>query len=472
MRVSTSYIFDSGVANMQRRMADALKLQQQLAAQRRILTPSDDPVGAAQALELTQASNVNGLYMKNQDNATDSLAQSESQLGTAGTLLQSMYTRMVQLGDGALSDSDRRNITTELRENFKDLIGIANQTDGLGNYLFSGYRGDTQPFSGDIESGVTYLGDAGHRELQLSPSRSVPVSASGLDVFMRVPDMSVPFQANAATGNGGTGVIYSPTVTDPTQWNVPGNTEIYDIVFTGANTYEIRDYQNVAVPGFTGLTYTPSDIPLPDATTLSLTTAPVLGGKYSTTNYDIVFDNPSTAGAGSFSYSVFDKQGTPIPGFQKQVYTPATIALPDGGQVSMAGAPNAGDTFEIRPAGVTDVFSVISDLVLAAEQPYQQTDAATRAKFDEQLGHALSNMQASMDNLLKHRANFGAYMQEADQLKAASTDRDLQYDTTLSRLQDVDMTQAISDLTLTQTALKAAQLSFSQVSQLSLFNYM
>ena len=44
MRVSTSLIFDSGTASMQKRIADALKLQQQLASQRRMLTPSDDPV--------------------------------------------------------------------------------------------------------------------------------------------------------------------------------------------------------------------------------------------------------------------------------------------------------------------------------------------------------------------------------------------------------------------------------------------
>ena len=91
MRVSTSQIFDSGTASMQKRIADALKLQQQLASQRRILVPSDDPVAAAQALEVTQAKSINALYMKNQDVATDSLAAGESTLTSAYTLLQSMY---------------------------------------------------------------------------------------------------------------------------------------------------------------------------------------------------------------------------------------------------------------------------------------------------------------------------------------------------------------------------------------------
>lgn len=475
MRVSTSYIFDSGTASMQRRISDALKLQQQLASQRRMLTPSDDPVAAAQALEVTQSQNINSLYMSNQNAAKDIMAVGEGNLTSAHQLMQSMYTTMVKLGNGALSDADRRTITTELRENFKQLMGFANETDGLGNYLFSGYNGNTKPFIGDIDNGVSYVGDSGGRSLQVSPSRSLQVGESGLDIFMRVPNKSVPFQAGAAAGNGGNAVIYSPTVTNPTQWNVPGNTQIYDIVFDNPSTapapalsYTINDYTGAAVS--TG-NYTPAEIDLPDLTAYTLPSAPVLGGTYSTANYDIVFDNPSTAAAGSFSYTIYDKQAKPISGFQNLSYTPASIALPNGGQVSMTGTPNAGDTFNIRPAGTTDVFSVISDLVLAAEQPYQKTDAATRGAFDQQLASTLSNIQSSMDNLLKYQANYGSRMKEAEDLQSAGADRNLQYKTTLSRLEDVDLAETISDLTRTETALTAAQQSFSMISKLSLFNY-
>lgn len=471
MRVSTSYIYDSGTASMQRRISDALRLQQQLASQRRMLTPSDDPVAAAQALEVTQSMSINSLYLKNQDNAGDILAVGESNLTSAHTLLQSMYTSMVRLGDGALADADRRTIATELREGFKQLMGIANETDGLGNYLFAGYSGNTQPFVGDIENGVSFVGDGGGRSLQVSASRSLQVGESGLDVFMRVPNKSVPFLAEAATGNAGTGVVYAPTVTNPTQWHVPANTQIYNIEFTAANTYDITDYQGNPVAGFTGLPFTPAEIDLPDATQLNLTSTPVLGATYSTPNYDVVFDNPSIAAVGSYSYTVFDKQGKPVSGFQNLNYTPVSIALPNGGQVSMAGAPDVGDVFNINPAGTTDVFSVLSSLVLAAERPYQRTDTATRAEFDQQLAHALSNIQSSMDNILKYQSNYGARMKEAEDLKSAGSDRNLQYSTTLSRLEDVDLTQAITDLTKTETALTAAQQSFSMISKLSLFNY-
>ncbi|HWU84339.1 MAG TPA: flagellar hook-associated protein FlgL [Rhodocyclaceae bacterium] len=419
MRVSTSMLFDRGVSSMQDRTAEVLKLQQQLAANRRILTPSDDPVAAAQALEITQAKNVNELYIQNQAEASDTMALGESQLNDAGTLLQSTYEKIVQLGDGALADQDRASIATQLRENFKQLMSIGNQTDGLGKYIFGGYRGDTQPFVGDIDNGVTYQGDAGHRELQVSASRSLQVSESGLDVFMRVPNTSVPFRADAASTNTGSATISTPTVTDASLWNVAGNAQIYDVTFTDAGggdfSYDITDYQGNSIG--TG-TYTPT----------------------------------------------LDTDGNPVP---------VQIALPGlGAEFTISGTPADGDVVNIRPAGTTDVFSVISNVVDLAEQPYQSADAATRARYDEQLGYALTNIQSSLDNMLKYRAGFGARMQEAETLQSAGSERSLEYTNTLSRLQDVDMTQAISDLTKTQTTLQAAQLSFSKVTQLSLFNYL
>ena len=77
-----------------------------------------------------------------------------------------------------------------------------------------------------------------------------------------------------------------------------------------------------------------------------------------------------------------------------------------------------------------------------------------------------------MDNVLKYQSNYGARMKEAEDLQSAASDRGLQYSTTLSRLEDVDMTKAISDLTMTQMTLQAAQQSFSMISKLSLFNYL
>ena len=56
MRISTSTIYDSGVATMQQQTQKLLQTQQQLSTGLRILTPADDPVAAAQALQVKEAS--------------------------------------------------------------------------------------------------------------------------------------------------------------------------------------------------------------------------------------------------------------------------------------------------------------------------------------------------------------------------------------------------------------------------------
>ena len=53
MRISTSQIFDAGALGIQNGQGSLFKLQNQLSTGRKVLTPKDDPVAAAQALVVT-----------------------------------------------------------------------------------------------------------------------------------------------------------------------------------------------------------------------------------------------------------------------------------------------------------------------------------------------------------------------------------------------------------------------------------
>jgi flagellar hook-associated protein 3 FlgL len=63
-------------------------------------------------------------------------------------------------------------------------------------------------------------------------------------------------------------------------------------------------------------------------------------------------------------------------------------------------------------------------------------------------------------------------MNEVDTVSSINSSVDLQYQQTLSNLQDLDMVKALTDLTSKQTQLDAAQKSFVSTSKLSLFNYL
>lgn len=89
---------------------------------------------------------------------------------------------------------------------------------------------------------------------------------------------------------------------------------------------------------------------------------------------------------------------------------------------------------------------------------------------------ALADVGGSFDttlqNVTTHQADVGIRLQQLDALDALGSSRDLQYAQNLSSLQDLDYNKALSDLSRQQLALQAAQKTFVQISNLSLFNYM
>jgi len=52
MRISTQTLFESGATRLGELQSSLVKTQQQIATGRRMLSPSDDPIGAARALEV------------------------------------------------------------------------------------------------------------------------------------------------------------------------------------------------------------------------------------------------------------------------------------------------------------------------------------------------------------------------------------------------------------------------------------
>ena len=113
MRVSSGMIHDAGVLSMQKQTASLLHTQQQVASGRRLLVPSDDPLAAARALELTQARTGNALMLDNQKAAGEALGIEENSLTAVGDLIDGVRTLAVQAGNAGLTASDRLSILND-----------------------------------------------------------------------------------------------------------------------------------------------------------------------------------------------------------------------------------------------------------------------------------------------------------------------------------------------------------------------
>ena len=182
MRISTQLLFESGAARIGDLQSSLLRTQQQIASGRRILTPSDDPVGATRALEITQAQSINTQYGVNRQNAKSTLSEVEATLSSVTELLQDVRTTTIAAGNGILGDTERGFMATELNARLDQLLGLANSRDAMGNYLFSGFQTDTPAFVKSA-TGATYQGDAGQRMAQVDATRQMAVTTPGSTVF-------------------------------------------------------------------------------------------------------------------------------------------------------------------------------------------------------------------------------------------------------------------------------------------------
>lgn len=182
MRISTQLLFESGAARIGDLQSSLLRTQQQIASGRRILNPSDDPVGATRALEITQSQSINTQYGVNRQNAKSTLSEVEGTLSSVTELLQDVRTTTIAAGNGLLGDTERGFMATELNARLDQLLGLANSRDAMGNYLFSGFQTDTPAFVKSA-TGATYQGDAGQRMAQVDATRQMAVTTPGSTVF-------------------------------------------------------------------------------------------------------------------------------------------------------------------------------------------------------------------------------------------------------------------------------------------------
>ncbi|MGZ8252330.1 MAG: flagellar hook-associated protein FlgL [Methylophilaceae bacterium] len=121
-------------------------------------------------------------------------------------------------------------------------------------------------------------------------------------------------------------------------------------------------------------------------------------------------------------------------------------------------------------ANSIDIFNTLSNLVTLLNTPI--TNPATQAAFTSGLATAIGNVQGATDNVLNVRASVGSKLNELDALDTSGDDRKLQYEKSISDLQDLDYASALSDLAKQQTIMEAAQKSFVTTTSLSLFQYM
>lgn len=396
MRVSTSWMQQQSVNTMMERQGDLSDIQTQMGTGKRINQPSDDPVGAARAVELNHLDADTTQYQRNITSANARLGLEDRTLSSVGDVLGRVRTLLLEGMNATQTDESRSDIAAEMVQLRGQLLGVANSKDSQGDYIFAGNRTGAAPFVAQ-PGGVGYVGDDGQRMVAAGPGLQVATGDPGSSVFMDIPTGNGSFAVAASASNAGTAVAGASSVIDAGAWD--GGS--YQVSFTTADTYEVRDGGGVLV---------------------------------SSGSYDA------------------EKGGT--------------VAF-RGVQVAFSGTPAAGDSFSVAPAATQSVFATMDDIIASLRQPN-----SGGADMQNALNGQLANLDQAIGSLTQTRAAVGARMNALDQQGALNDDLGLQYKTALSDVQDLNYYDAVSKLSLQSSALQAAQLTFSKLQNMSLFDYL
>ncbi|WP_417518216.1 flagellar hook-associated protein FlgL [Marinobacter sp.] len=410
IRISSQQVFSSGINRLQELNSNLNSTQQQISTGKRVNKPSDDPVAAARILKLDQELSRVKTYERNVDLADNRLKQEESALASSVDVIQRIRELTVQAGNGSLSPNDRQSISSEMKERLGQLANIANTRDASGEYIFSGFQGSVPAFQQNAEGKYEYQGDEGQRVLEIDDGVTVPISDNGKSIFVNVPAAVVGEHAGPTAGTF-----------------ISGVSVVNQAALAGA------------FPGSF-----PNDITLQ----VDNSTPPQV----------LAFDSNNPAV--TFPVTPSDYQSG-------ETFVVAGIEASISGAVP--GAAPIPDSYTLKINEKQSVFGTIENLIAGLDSIDKGTPEG-RAQYDDLIAQSLVNLDNGQESIILKQTELGGRMNAVESTRNFLADSSVYTNEIRSQLQDVDYAEAISNLSFQSFVLQAAQQSFAQVSQLSLFD--
>jgi flagellar hook-associated protein 3 FlgL len=118
----------------------------------------------------------------------------------------------------------------------------------------------------------------------------------------------------------------------------------------------------------------------------------------------------------------------------------------------------------------SDIFSMLDTIANTLASP--ANDSASQANVQNTLGQSIDSLDRAMDHFFEFRADAGHRLARLETQLDINADAQLSLQTIASKIEDLDLTEALTRLNLQMTALQAAQQSYVKVQGLSLFNFL
>ena len=199
MRVANKTIYDAIKYNLSNCTREMNKANLIVSTGKRINNISDDPVGLTQTLNLRSAiSNIKQMQ-RNISLGNSWLASSESALTHVKDIISDTKALCVQMATATTGPGERLSGAGTVQNMIDEIISLAN-THVDGNYIFSGSKTDTTPFS----SNGTYNGNNNAFTVKIGRDATVEVGSDGDavfgNIFSTMADLKTALETNDVGG--------------------------------------------------------------------------------------------------------------------------------------------------------------------------------------------------------------------------------------------------------------------------------
>ena len=198
IRLSTTQMYNSSMNGMLDSYKRLNTVNNQMSSSKRVLTPADDPVAAAQTLNTKTRMAVVQQYNRNVDFADKNLSLTESVLDQTESSLIKLKELAIKLGSDQWSEDQIKASGIEVKEMLKHLQGMLNTRNESGEYIFAGSQAENKAYNGN-----NFVGDAIEREAQVADDTFIKMLTSGARAFesLDIADLTPPTaQAEFTTG--------------------------------------------------------------------------------------------------------------------------------------------------------------------------------------------------------------------------------------------------------------------------------
>ncbi|HEY3295777.1 MAG TPA: flagellin [bacterium] len=192
MRISEVQRHRSFTQNVDQRLVNMNRIQEEIGTGRSLFTPSEGVSRANQALTARDALATDGQFLRNIDDGRTWVDAADSKLQAVVDLLNEIDALAVSADNSSQTPEDRQATALQLDQKLETLMGLANAKNG-DRYLFGGYGTTTSPFSaardanGKIQGAVANPDTiAGKIYRRIGDGDDIQINVSGAQLFQPV----------------------------------------------------------------------------------------------------------------------------------------------------------------------------------------------------------------------------------------------------------------------------------------------